>query len=79
MTKAMALAALLLAPAAMLGQSNDKPGAWASQPARDESRPDTPLGLRSLNEKQVGESGFVNRRVVRVKLTHAAEEVCPVP
>ena len=50
---------ILLAPAALFAQTKDDPGAWAFQPARDEFRPDALLDLRSLNEKQAGESGFV--------------------
>ena len=50
---------ILLAPAALFAQTADSPGTWAFQPARDEFRPDALLDLRSLNEKQAGESGFV--------------------
>jgi hypothetical protein len=50
---------ILLAPAALLAQTEDEPGRWAFQPARDEFRPDALLDLRSLNEAQAGESGFV--------------------
>ena len=49
-------------PACALGAvraDEDEPGTWAFQPARDEFRPDALLDLRSLNEKQAGESGFV--------------------
>ncbi len=51
---------ILLAPTALPAQTKDEPGAWAFQPARDEFRPDALLDLRSLNEKQAGESGFVS-------------------
>ena len=50
---------ILLAPTALFAQTKDDPGTWAFQPARDEFRPDALLDLRSLNEKQAGESGFV--------------------
>ena len=50
---------ILLVPAALCAQTQDEPGTWAFQPARDEFRPDALLDLRSLNEKQAGESGFV--------------------
>jgi hypothetical protein len=50
---------ILLAPAALFAETKDDPGSWAFQPARDDFRPDALLDLRSLNEKQAGESGFV--------------------
>ena len=52
---------MVLCPAVLFAQSKDEPGpsTWAFQPARDEFRPDALLDLRSLNEKQAGESGFV--------------------
>ncbi|MGD1000112.1 MAG: hypothetical protein ABSA67_05365 [Candidatus Brocadiia bacterium] len=50
---------ILLAPSALFAQTPEGPGTWAFQPARDEFRPDALLDLRSLNEKQAGESGFV--------------------
>ena len=50
---------VLLAPSALFAQTKEEPGTWAFQPARDEFRPDALLDLRSLNEKQAGESGFV--------------------
>jgi hypothetical protein len=50
---------ILLVPSALFAQTEDTPGTWAFQPARDQFRPDALLDLRSLNEKQAGESGFV--------------------
>ena len=50
---------ILLVPSALLAQTKDAPSTWAFQPARDDFRPDALLDLRSLNEKQAGESGFV--------------------
>jgi hypothetical protein len=50
---------ILLVPSALFAQTKDGAGTWAFQPARDQFRPDALLDLRSLNEKQAGESGFV--------------------